>query len=733
MSDIDKNLFKGDGIKLKSIIKAIPVGLGIAVNRKILWLNNYFPRISGYPNREVIGKKARIFYPTKTEYDRVGVEFYKSLRLKGRASMEAEWMRPDGRIVDIYLTGSLVDMDGLPKGVAFAAMDITARKIAEKALYEAYAEWQTTFDSIRNPLFLVDNNGVILKYNKAMSDFVNRPSACISGRRCCLLVHGTSKHVRGCPVIRMKKTGRRESLVINAGGRWLNITVDPVFDSEKNIVGAIHSIEDISGRVSQERALEVSEKKYRGIIEATRDGFWYVDIEGRFLDVNRAACRMLGYTRDELLKMKISDIEILEKQKDVVRHIKYMEKSGGDRFETKHRRKDGSIMDVEVSTNFMADGKGCGRVLVFIRDISGRKRAEDAIAASEKKYRNFYESSRDGYALADMNGRLIEYNESYRRMFGYSGRELNEKTYIELTPEKWRRIEANIINEEVMKNGYSMPYEKEYIRKDGSVFPVELVTYLKKDDNGKAVGMWAFVRDITEKKREERVREELIRNLSHELKTPLAILEMSFGMLNKSIEAGDLKKVKSSRKVFLHSVSRLKKDVSNIIDLFSLKTGYMSKDIGQCNFRDVLNNVLQNLEFAMKDKGLKVEVDVGRGVERLYMNKNALRTILFNVMDNAVKFTEKGGIRITSRKTDGHAEIRIRDTGLGVRPEYISSIFEPFSKDHPTIIGAGVGLTICRDIVNVYGGKISISSPGPGRGTSVVVRLPLKRAVGGNE
>lgn len=612
------------------------------------------------------------------------------------------------------------------------------------------------------------------------------------------------------------------------------------------------NIRNITSRKASEDVIKVSEKKYRGIIEATQDGFWYVDMEGHFLDVNRAACRMLGYTRDELLKMKISDIEILEKQKDVVRHIKYMEKYGGDRFETKHRNKSGSLIDVEVSTNFMKDEQGQGRVLVFIRDITERKLAEDRLrdsearfrsifdnasdgiaivepktrkfymcnsrmaeilgrddreldqitiedihppnafphilrqfnlavsgriniipdvpilkkdgktipfdimafeldmsgkkyiagifrdvaernkaekilALSEAKYKSFYESSRDGYVLTDMKGRIIEYNESYRQMLGFPGRELNDKTYIELTPLKWRKMEAGIVKNEVMKKGYSVPYEKEYIRKDGIVIPIELVTYLKRDENGKAIGLWAFVRDITEKKREERMRDELVRNLSHELKTPLAILEMSFGILNRSIEAGDMEKVRSSRKVFFHSVSRLKKDVSNIIDLFSLRTGYMSREISYCDLRGVLDNVLQNLEFAMKEKGVKVSVDIRKGAEQFYINKNALRTILFNIIDNAVKFTERGGITIRSRKMDGYAEIDIKDTGIGVKPEYIPHIFEPFSKGHPSLVGAGVGLTICRDIVGMYGGKISISSPGPGLGTSVVVRLPLKR------
>jgi diguanylate cyclase (GGDEF)-like protein/PAS domain S-box-containing protein len=140
-------------------------------------------------------------------------------------------------------------------------------------------------------------------------------------------------------------------------------------------------------------------------------------------------------------------------------------------------------------------------------DIVQRKQAEDALKLSERRYRLLHESMIDGYVSVDMNGKFVECNESYRNMLGYSDAELAQLTYKDITPEKWHAAEQVIVEEQIIKRGYSDIYEKEYIRKDGSVFPVELHTVLLRDDTGIPEGMWAIVRDITERKYDERALE----------------------------------------------------------------------------------------------------------------------------------------------------------------------------------------------------------------------------------
>jgi PAS domain S-box-containing protein len=143
------------------------------------------------------------------------------------------------------------------------------------------------------------------------------------------------------------------------------------------------------------------------------------------------------------------------------------------------------------------------RIRIYGFDITNQKRAEAAIRDSEREFRELFEGSRDGYAHVDLDGNFLEFNESFQKMIGYEEEELKRLSYLDLTPQEWHEMEADIIQNQVLPYGYSKIYEKEYRRKDGTVLPVSLRTYLFQDGKGNPRGMWAFVRDITEPKRME--------------------------------------------------------------------------------------------------------------------------------------------------------------------------------------------------------------------------------------
>jgi len=146
------------------------------------------------------------------------------------------------------------------------------------------------------------------------------------------------------------------------------------------------------------------------------------------------------------------------------------------------------------------------------RELTRREVVETNLRKSEEKYRSLHESMRDGYVYTDMLGRIKEYNEAYRLMLGYEKSELTQLSFYDLTPEKWFEFEKKIIAEEIIPNGFSHVYEKEYQRKDGTIFPVELRAYLLKDDDGIQQGMWAVVRDITKRKQ---LQDELLEGEEH--------------------------------------------------------------------------------------------------------------------------------------------------------------------------------------------------------------------------
>ena len=169
-------------------------------------------------------------------------------------------------------------------------------------------------------------------------------------------------------------------------------------------------------------------------------------------------------------------------------------------------------------------------------DTSDSKGSEVSLRASEDKYRRLYQSLMDAFVSVDMTGRIQEFNDAYCDMLGYEPEELLTKTYIEITPERWHAFQAKIIQDQVLRLGYSEIYQKEYRRKDGTIFPVELRTYLVADDHGKPVAMWAIIRDITARKQAETALMQAHDDLERKVDERTATLQETNERLQREIE-----------------------------------------------------------------------------------------------------------------------------------------------------------------------------------------------------
>jgi diguanylate cyclase (GGDEF)-like protein/PAS domain S-box-containing protein len=179
---------------------------------------------------------------------------------------------------------------------------------------------------------------------------------------------------------------------------------------------------DITDRRRATETIRLQADQYATMLDTTSDAFWLLDREGRFLSMNDSFCRMTGYSRDELLGLTMLDLEAVEAPEEVVRHMALIEQSGFDRFETRHRRADNSLIDVETCVSFWRDA---GRFLCFGRDITDRKRADQALADSEARLKTVLEATADGIAMIDTSSKCFSFvNQSFCTMLGYSSSEL---------------------------------------------------------------------------------------------------------------------------------------------------------------------------------------------------------------------------------------------------------------------------------------------------------------------
>lgn len=249
------------------------------------------------------------------------------------------------------------------------------------------------------------------------------------------------------------------------------------------------------------RALLASHETLTGILETTLDGYWCIADDGRLLDVNPAYCRLSGYSREELLGMRIPDLEANETPEDTAAHIRHLMEHGCDLFETRHRRKDGSIWDVEVNTTYRRGSRG-GLFFAFLRDITERKRADAELRIAAATF-----ESHEGMMVTDAGGVILRVNRAFTEISGYAAEEVVGRTPRVLKSDRHDAAFYKAMWETVARTG-GWQGEIWDRRKNGEVYPKWLTITAIRDGRGVVTHYVGTHTDITERKRvEERIRQ----------------------------------------------------------------------------------------------------------------------------------------------------------------------------------------------------------------------------------
>jgi len=282
-------------------------------------------------------------------------------------------------------------------------------------------------------------------------------------------------------------------------------------------------------------------RQYQFLFDNMTHGAFFQDADGTMVDVNQAALEILGLSRDQFLGRTSHhpDWQVIDLHGSPLPPEKYpsvVSLQSGECIRdyvagVYHPSKQEFIWLQINSTPMFRQGEVRPyRVFVTLDDITEQKLATLALKQSEEKYRQLHETMSDGFAMVDMNGTIREWNESFRMLLGYLPDEICRLTCRDITPERWHEAEARIIRDEVMQRGYSRVYEKEYIRKDGTVFPVDLRTCLTRDNLGNPSGMWAIVRDISDRKAMEKA----LRDSEERYRRFIATANEGIGISNSS-------------------------------------------------------------------------------------------------------------------------------------------------------------------------------------------------------
>jgi len=393
--------------------------------------------------------------------------------------------------------------------------------------------------------------------------------------------------------------------------------------------------------------------------------------------------------------------------------------------------------------------KVAARTAALDREVQVRRDAQEARQHSDERHRSLLEGMSDGYALVSMDGRIVEANDAFTQMVGWTLEELRARSFADLTPERWRSEERRILDEEVMTSGSSDVYEKEYLRKDGTVVPVELRTFLVRDRRGEPTGMWAIVRDVTERSRarleRERLQAELVQaqklesvgrlagGVAHDFNNLLTAIMGCSEALRSDLESGKAASLGDVEEIL--AAAKRARDVTRQLLAFARKQviAPVVLDVGA---------VVRSTERLLKrllGEDVRLEMVLQEDLWPVLCDPTQLEQVVLNLALNARDAMPHGGMLTIEARNRPRPEPRpsedprssegdlvvlsVRDTGEGMSEEVLAHLFEPFFTTKAQGHGTGLGLATVHGIVSQSGGRLEVQSR-PGAGTVFQVFLP---------
>ncbi|MEW6426818.1 MAG: PAS domain S-box protein [Thermodesulfobacteriota bacterium] len=504
--------------------------------------------------------------------------------------------------------------------------------------------------------------------------------------------------------------------------------------------------------------LEEKASLYSYLFDNLNDAAFIIGREGDFLDVNQAAVDRLGYSRQEFLAMRPQAINDGEHAAGVAGRMGEVFLQGSMFFETVHVARDGRRIPAEISARRIRF-KDTDAILALARDISDRRKAEESLRESERRYRDLFENASDAIFILDKFCRYREVNRKAVEIFGFSREEfLGMTVYDVIPPQQVARS-----GEEFRK----LPEQGEYDHfvgkmrtKDDRWLDIE-VSSTAIFENGIWAGSRDIVRDITDRTRvEEELRaakeaaetanvakSQFVANMSHEIRTPLGGLLGLLAMLEHGPLDTERKRYLDLAKV---SGERLLQVINDVLDFAKIEAKKLDMEERCFPLRRTVEETVAIFLPRAETKGLLLRCNLGEGLPGIVCgDPGRLSQILLNLLDNAIKFTEQGEIRLSidlGKTGDGEVELLfcVRDTGIGVPPANQADIFSAFtqvdgshSRRHG---GTGLGLAISSQLAAMMGGSMWLQSPpadeateqSTARGSAFffTVRLRLQGAAG---
>ncbi|MGZ7096301.1 MAG: PAS domain-containing sensor histidine kinase, partial [Methanobacterium sp.] len=486
---------------------------------------------------------------------------------------------------------------------------------------------------------------------------------------------------------------------------------------------------DVTQRDKAKKALKESEEKFRELFNNAEDMITLGETledgtPGKFIEVNEAATRRLGYSREELLNM--TPLDILQKDiEEAPKEAFKIAETGSATFETVHVAKNGSKIPVEVKIVILnLDGKDV--LLGISRDVTERKNTEKALRESEEKFREIFNNANDMISLNEMiegfPGKFIEINEVGIKRLGYSREELLNMGPADIVaPDKRPEMSANAAK--LLKNSCNT-FEITHITKNGDKIPVEVNNHLI-NYKGRKVCL-AISRDITERKKADEELNKTINELgrsnaelqqfayvaSHDLQEPLRTIASFTQLLERRYKGKLDENADEFMDYIVEAAVRMKAQIEGLLEYSRIVT--KGEEFEEVDMNKSLNNTLKILDTSIKEVDTEITYDK---LPNVMGDALQLERVFQNLISNAIKFRkleESLKIHISAYKSEDEKEyvFSVQDNGIGIEEQYLERIFSIFQRLHTRDVykGTGIGLSIVKRIIERHHGRIWVES-----------------------
>ncbi|MGB6679688.1 MAG: PAS domain-containing sensor histidine kinase [Candidatus Bathyarchaeia archaeon] len=609
-------------------------------------------------------------------------------------------------------------------------------------------------DLLPDPAVLLDLNGKIITSNKSFNQIQGLKNKLIQDRSLINKILPSREKIRKLQnLFRSNEPSRTIYEVVTKQAEEITKTlfeVNSTMLDYKDQQFELLTFRDVTESKKAEEELRKSEIKYRSLVEDSAAGVATTDMRGKFDYVNKSLCKMMGYPKEEMVGKYFWDFLAIEDKKKIVPKFWNAWRQPHKKLylEFKGYRKNNDVIHMASSpTLFMFKSKIAG-FNAIITDITPQKKLEEELrqysagledmveektaelARSKQFIEDTIESVPDLMYLKDKDGKFVFANDAYCKFHGKPKKGIIGKTVYDLYQKNFAEDFVKH-DETVFEKGEAIVTpDIPLIDAKGNQIIIQTIKAPLKDDKGQVTHLIGIARDITERKQLEKMKDQFISAVTHELQTPLVSIKayIDYPLTGKM---GPLSEnMKSNLKIVKRNTDRLLQLTGELLDLRRMELGRLELNKEDLDYQEIIKNCLEEVKPLFEEKQQILNIQLPHGQLNIQADKIRLSQILMNLLSNANKFTpEEGGISVIVEDTNGEIRTKISDSGIGIRKEDIKRIFEPFSSiKKPTYIkGTGLGLSVTKGLVEAHRGRIKVNSQGEGKGTTFTFNLPKSK------